>query len=228
MATTADIAADIARTYLFSALAPEDFQRMVDTAQVLRLGRGERLFDQGERASRFFLVRSGQVKLYRLSPLGHEKLIDIVGPGRTFAEAVMFMESGSYPVFAEALGPAELIAFDNETFLDLIRHSTAACLRLLASMSVHLQALLGEIEGLTLHNASFRVVTYLLSHARETRGGTALRLDLPKSVLAARLSIKPETFSRILADLRDRGLITVQGQTITLRDREGLHRLLDG
>jgi CRP-like cAMP-binding protein len=228
MATTADIAAEIASTYLFSALAPADRRRIIDSAQVLRLGQGERLFDQGERASRFFLVRGGQVKLYRLSPLGQEKLIDIVGPGRTFAEAVMFMESGSYPVFAEALGPTELIAFDNETFRDLIRHSTATCFRLLASMSVHLQALLGEIEGLTLHNASFRVITYLLSHARETRGGTALRLDLPKSVLAARLSIKPETFSRILADLRDRGLITVQGQTITLRDREGLHRLLDG
>jgi CRP-like cAMP-binding protein len=226
MATTADITAEIAQTHLFSALTAEDLRQMVDSAQVRRLRRGERLFGQGEPASRFFLVRSGQVKLYRLSPVGQEKLIDIIGPGRTFAEAVMFMQGGSYPVFAEALGPTEVISFDNETFRDLIRHSVDSCFRLLATMSVQLQRLLGEIEGLSLHNATFRVITYLLNHAKETRGGTALRLDLPKSVLAARLSIKPETFSRILADLRHKGLITVQGQTITLRDRDGLRLLL--
>lgn len=218
-------APELGRHYLFSALSAEDLDRVSATAEVHRLGKGDVLFQQGEKARRFFLVRSGQIKLYRLSPAGQEKVVDIMGPGRSFAEAVMFMQGGAYPVYAEALGEAEVISVDNEAFRETLRHSFDTCSRMMAAMSAHLHELVSEVEGLCLHNATFRVVSYLLQDARTAE---AVHLDLPKHVLAGRLSIKPETLSRILANLREEGLIEVRGQEIVLLDHTALRARLQG
>lgn len=218
-------ASELGRHYLFSALSSEDLDRVAATAEVHRLGKGDVLFQQGEKARRFFLVRSGQIKLYRLSPAGQEKVVDIMGPGRSFAEAVMFMQGGAYPVYAEALGDAEVISVDNEAFRETLRHSFDTCSRMMAAMSAHLHELVSEVEGLCLHNATFRVVSYLLQDAQTAQ---AVHLDLPKHVLAGRLSIKPETLSRILANLREEGLIEVRGQEIVLLDHAALRAHLQG
>ncbi|MCU0935417.1 MAG: Crp/Fnr family transcriptional regulator [Gammaproteobacteria bacterium] len=218
-------ASELGRHYLFSALSAEDLDRVAATAEVHRLGKGDILFQQGEKARRFFLVRSGQIKLYRLSPAGQEKVVDIMGPGRSFAEAVVFMQGGAYPVYAEALGDSEVISVDNEAFRETLRHSFDTCSRLMAAMSAHLHELVSEVEGLCLHNATFRVVSYLLQDARTEE---AVHLELPKHVLAGRLSIKPETLSRILANLREEGLIEVRGQEIVLLDRAALRSRLEG
>ncbi len=218
-------ASELGRHYLFSALSAEDLDRVAATAEVHRLGKGDVLFQQGEKARRFFLVRSGQIKLYRLSPAGQEKVVDIMGPGRSFAEAVMFMQGGAYPVYAEALGDAEVISVDNEAFRETLRHSFDTCSRMMAAMSAHLHELVSEVEGLCLHNATFRVVSYLLQDAQTSE---AVHLDLPKHVLAGRLSIKPETLSRILANLREEGLIEVRGQEIVLLDHAALRARLQG
>jgi CRP-like cAMP-binding protein len=93
----------------------------------------------------------------------------------------------------------------------------------MAAMSVHLHDLVSEVEGLTLHNASYRVVSHLL---HDEAVGSTVHLDLPNHAIAGLLSMKPETFSRVLASVRDHGLVEVQGQSIVLREREGLHRLL--
>jgi CRP-like cAMP-binding protein len=222
-----DLASEIARHYLFEALSAEDLREAARRTELRRLERGEVLFRQGERATRFFLVRSGHIKLYRLSPAGQEKVIDVMGPGRTFAEAVMFMQGGTYPVHAEALDPAEVIAIENETFRETLRHSFDTCSRLLATMSAHLHTLVSEVEGLYLHNATYRVVSYLLQEgAPEQAPGGVVRLEVPKHILAGLLSVKPETLSRVLAGLRDQGLIEVHGQEIALLDRDGLRRLM--
>jgi CRP-like cAMP-binding protein len=217
----------LARHYLFSSLSPEDLGRIVASAEVRRLDKGDLLFRQGDRATHFFLVRGGHVKLYLLSPTGQEKVVDIMGPGRTFAEAVMFMQGGAFPVYAEALDAVEVVAVSNEAFRETLRHSFDTCTRLLATMSAHLHGLVGEVEGLYLHNATYRVVSFLLHEQRAGPGpAQRVRLDLPKHVLAGRLSVKPETFSRILANLRDQGLVEVHGQDIVLHDPEALRRLL--
>jgi CRP-like cAMP-binding protein len=220
-----ELASDLKRHYLFSALSPDELRRVSAAAQTHTLSRGELLFKQGDPARRFFLVRSGNVKLYRLSHAGQEKVIGIMGPGRTFAEAAMFMRSGTYPVGAEALVPAEVVSFDNEVFRDTLRHSFDTCFRLMADLSVHLQQLLTEVEALALHGATFRVISYLLQEQPQAQ---TFHLTLPKHVIAGLLSITPETFSRVLANLREEGLIEVRGQEIVILNRQSLRRHLHG
>lgn len=219
--------ATLRRLHLFSALDEAQLARVRDGMREIELARGERLFDQGEEARHFFLLRTGQIKLALLSREGEEKVVEMIGPGQFFAEAVMFMQGGRYPVTAEALADSGVLAFDNATFKALLAESPPLALKLLAAMSRRMHGLLNEIDELTLHNATYRFVTYLLARAGEQGGGAQVDLAAPKQVLASRLSIKPETLSRILARLKEEGLLREEGERLVLPDLAGLRALLE-
>lgn len=219
----ASIDGELREHALFTALTDDQLARAEQHASFIQLDAGEHLFEQGQRADRFFLVRSGQLKLYRLSPSGHEKVIEIVRPGQTFAEAVMFMDIKDYPVNAEAVSPAEVVAFSNRVFLGILQESQETCLQMLGDMSVRLRQLLAEIDALTLQNATLRLVNYLLYEIPEGAEESAeINLPAPKNIIASRLSVQPETLSRILHNLSDAGLINVKGLHITVNDIDGL------
>jgi len=214
------IADALRRTLLFSRLSDAQLARVARGAVRVHLDEHEGLFEQGEPALRFYVVLSGQIKLYRLSPGGAEKIIEIVTPGHSFAEALMFMDYPVYPVSASALQPTRLVSIDAREFKDLLRESLDTCFLIMGDMSQRLRGLVKEIDDLTLHSATCRVAGYLVNASRESGG--ALSLKLPKQVLASRLSVTPETFSRILRKLTDRGLIEVERDVVHITDREGL------
>jgi len=209
---------------LFAGLDDTQLRRVKEGITVVQLAEGEHLFEQGQPAERFFLLRAGQVKLYRLSPGGNEKVIEIIRPGQSFAEAVMFMDRHDYPVSAQALSRLDAFAIANESFLHVVRNSVDTCFRLMADMSVRLRQRLNEIDALTLQNATLRLVNYLLRQIPEG-GGNEARIELPaaKNIIASRLSVQPETLSRILHNLSDKGLITVKGLQIAVHDVQRLH-----
>ena len=211
--------AELRRNYLFSGLDETQIAKVKQSMRMLQLEEGERLFDHGIHAERFFMVRSGQMKLFRLSLDGVEKVIEIIQPGQTFAEAVMFMERQNYPVSAEALAASEVYSFDSRSFMQVLRESTDTCFRLMADMSMRLHMRLNEIDHLTLQNATYRMINYLSQQIPDgSTAKIAIELNAPKSIIASRLSIQPETFSRILSNLQKEGVISVHGKQVEIHD----------
>jgi CRP-like cAMP-binding protein len=92
-------------------------------------------------------------------------------------------------------------------------------------MSQRMHWLLNEVDRLTLHNATFRLVAYLLDLQAGNEGDPLIHFDVPKHVIASRLSVKPETLSRILKQLSDRELIRVQENNIELLDPDALQEI---
>jgi CRP-like cAMP-binding protein len=85
-----------------------------------------------------------------------------------------------------------------------------------------------DIDQLTLQNAGMRVIQLLLHSAPDSAANRySLEWETPKQILASRLSVRPETFSRILQRLSRQGLITVQGKMIEVLDAKALRRALD-
>jgi CRP/FNR family transcriptional regulator, dissimilatory nitrate respiration regulator len=209
---------------LMSGLSEDKLEKIRKTLKLVKLEAGECLFAQGDHADRFYQLRSGQIKLYRVSMEGNERVIEVIMPGQTFAEAILFMEERNYPVNSQALSNAELIAFDSDTFIKLLDASPETCFHLLADMSKRLHMRLNEIENLTLQNATFRLIHYLLQQISDDVEGNEAEfsLEVSKNIIASRLSIQPETFSRILKSLTKRELISVSGKTIHLLDIDGL------
>ncbi len=218
---------ELRSVYLFSGLDEGQLRTMLETAYSIELAPREILFEADQPARHFYLLRSGQMKLFSLSDSGDEKVVEIIYPGETFAEAITFMTRHDYPVSAEAIVASEVISFDMAAFRRLLEESHETCMRLMADMSRRLRKRIAEINNLTLHNATYRLVVYLLE---QIPSGVVelpeIHLGTPKSVIASRLSIQPETFSRILGKLARQKLIRVHQNTITLLDVDGLRALL--
>jgi len=208
------------QSHLFTRLTDVQLDRVYRHSQVVKLEEGQLLFAQGEDVTNFYLVLSGKMKLYRVSPDGQEKIIEIVPQGGLFAEALMFMDQPHYPVSSAALSETTVIGIEASDFKDMLRDSVETCLLLLGNMSFRLRQLVHEIDTLTLHSGTCRVANYLLEHAPDDK--ESFELDTAKGVIAARLSVKPETFSRIIKNLRGEGVISIDGSKITIHNREAL------
>jgi len=212
---------------LFQALDEQQINGVLKSCNIHSMPAKNILFEKDSAASNFYMVKSGQIKLFCLSEEGDEKVIEIINPLETFAEAIMFMPKQIYPVSAETLKNSEIYSFDMNQFRRLLENSTETCFRLLATMGRQLHGSVSDINNLTLHNATYRLVVYLLDQL--PAGAVALsniHFDATKVIIASRLSIKPETFSRILLRLSKLGLIEVHGNDITLLDVNGLRDLL--
>ena len=156
-----------------------------------------------------------------------EKIIEFVTPGFTFAEAIVFSQTHRYPVQATSIGHSRVWCMNSRDYSDILRTSTDACFSVLAVMSKRLHNHIREIDNLSLHNATYRVVAYLLDQVPSTvQGATEIHLDIPKHIIAARLSITPETLSRTFAKLCNNQQIEIVDSNIFLKDIEGLKRYI--
>ena len=132
------------------------------------------------------------------------------------------MNKPCYPVSAQALKPAEVIGVDSADFAAMLHQSVDTCFVLLGTLSQRLHRMLRELSDLSLYTGTCRVAAHFV---QEARNRDALDLEIPKQVVASRLSIRPETFSRILKNLSNNGIISVHGNHVTISDRPALLEL---
>jgi CRP-like cAMP-binding protein len=209
---------------LFRELADAEIDRVAAGTRELRVKRSDILFQKGDPSHGFHVVVYGQVKLLFITPQGDEKVIEIMGPGQSFGEAVMFMDK-PYPVTAQALADSMLLHVAREVVFEEINRDPKFAHRMIAGLSLRLHHLIGDVEFYSMRSATQRVIGYLLraDHDQaETKGRAVVTLPASKSVIASRLNITPEHFSRILHDLTQAGLIEVSGRSIGILDMDKL------
>jgi CRP-like cAMP-binding protein len=213
--------------HLFAALSDDQFAELMAKSRLVSLETSEALFNMGDSASSFFVPTSGKLKLTMNSPQGVEKVLMIVRPFELFAEAVMFMEKQQYPVNSLALQKSDVMCFDSRLFVSFLRSSPDLSLKMLSLLSLRLHKQINEIENLSTQNSTSRVLNYLSSKITDKIGNNAtITLDTSKKNLASRLSIAPETFSRVLHKLTLEKIIETDGRQITVCDFDGFRRYL--
>ncbi len=214
---------------LFADFGECEFLQIAQKSSYLELKKGACLFEQEQPAVSFFLVVKGNMKMTLLSLKGDEKVLHIIGVGNIFAEAIMFLERKKYPVNAIALGCCSLIQVNAKHYLETLEKSPKVCFKIMASLSQRLHWLLAEVSNLTLHNGSYRLVGFLLNNAQQQVAEKKPRVSLPisKNVLASKLSIQPETLSRIFKKLSKDGLLKVEDHRIVLLQLDKLQQILD-
>jgi CRP-like cAMP-binding protein len=201
--------------YLFSGLDESVFDKLANDIAVEAFDKGEILFHRGDVANDFYFVESGQIELSLISPDGQKKIVEVIAHGRTFAEAIIFMRESKFPVTAEALSNAIVYRIPNTVYRNILQNSSEACMSLLSDVCRHLHQRVQEIERLTIQNARSRLSSYLIDHIVETNDDEAtVRLDLPKHIIASRLSVTPETLSRLLRAMADDGILTVDDRLV--------------
>lgn len=212
----------IARGPLFAGLEPGALAQLLADAVVRRFPRNALLFVEGEPAGQFYVVLDGWVRLYRQTPDGRESVIALFARGESFAEAVMFL-GGRFPVNAAVVEEARLLVIPAKSFRRALRNDNELCFKMMGSMALHLRRLVAQVEQLTVRSSSERVAQFLLKLARDGAESAIVHLPYDKGLIAARLGMQPETFSRALAKLRSLGVET-HGSRVTIRDTEALRR----
>ena len=214
---------------LFNGLAPEEIARIAHGTREIHASKGDILFHKGDPCNGFHLLVYGQIKLAFTSAQGNEKVVEILTQGQSFGEAIMFMEK-PYIVFAQALTDSLLLHVSKHAVFDELARDHNLCRKMLAGMAMRLHQLMNDVESYSLHSGKERIIGYLLRElAEEDQKGINVAVTLPtnKGVIASRLNLTQEHFSRILHELSELGLIVVEGRKIhipsvaNLRKHEG-------
>ena len=207
---------------LFNDMQPAELQRLADGSQLRRFGRGDTVFHVGQPCEEFHVTVVGQVKLFAISPAGQEKVIELIGPGNSFAEAFMFIGK-PYMVNAQALTDTLLLSVGKKAVLEEIALDSRFALRMLAGISRRLHGLVHDVQGYALHSGLQRVIGYLLrDHAESDSDSMTVSLPVSKGTIASRLSLTPEYFSRVLHELEASGLIEIDKREIRIPDTKKL------
>jgi CRP-like cAMP-binding protein len=204
---------------LFRDLSAEEVERIAASTSQVRMPTGSILFRKGDPCTGFHVIVYGQIKLAFGASDGSEKVVEILGPGQSFGEAVMFLDK-PYVVFAESLADSLLLHVGKAVIFHELEHNQDFSRRMLGGLAQRLHRIVGDLEGYSLKSGTQRVIGYLLRDVVAGQTGRTLEVTLPatKSVIASRLSITREHFSRILHELSDAGLIKVSGRNIRFLD----------
>jgi len=213
----------LARARPFLGLDAAVLGQLVRGATAHRYEAGDLIFREGDAATAYLLVETGQVEVFRNCHKGEERVFQVFESGQTVAEAAMFMPHGRYPMCARSRTPARLYRLRRETLLAACRGDSGLAMQMLTALSHALYMQVNKVDWISSSSASERLANYLLT--LKSREGSVVRLPLSQRQLAGHLGIRAETLSRLFTDWQARGYVARRRNAWELRDEEYLRRL---
>ncbi len=211
-------------TYFFDALSDEEVTLIASTARLLHLEAGETIFHEGDDATSFYIVYSGQVQIYKTGE-GKEIILHLFGPGDIFAEFPIFSGVKEYPANALCLKDSVILAIEGKPFREAVATKPEILMKMVVRMSQRLREFNALIEDLSLRSVDARLAKYLLYVSKDTPAEAAI--EVQKRTLASILGTIPETLSRAFKRLTKLGVIRMRQQQVHIVDRDALQQIAD-
>jgi CRP-like cAMP-binding protein len=222
-----DIRKHLSQVDIFTGLSLQQLDEVSRIVSDKKYKKGDLVFSEGDDGIGFYIVISGRVKVYKVSPDGKEQIMHIFGPGQPFAEVPVF-EGSRYPAYATVMNNSRLFFFPKKDFVKLIHDNPSLAMNMLASLSQRLKQFSNLIEALSLKEVPGRLASYLLYLSDKNGSTDEFELDIAKSQLASFLGTIPETLSRIFTKMTNKELVRINGPHIVILDRTGLEDLAEG
>lgn len=213
---------------LFSELSIDQLRQVSFFSKLKQFKKGERVFNEGDFYSGFYILLKGTVKVSKITISGKESVMHIVKSLNAFADVPMF-EGGAYPVSAEAIEESIALFVPKEKFLELLSNEPEIALKVLAGFAKKMRSLVNQIEDLSSKEITNRFAKYLIKEIKAT--GTEkfpepfVKLLIPKATIASYIGTITETLSRILHKLQKEGIIRIRGKVIFVSDFKKLVEL---
>lgn len=216
--------ATLRQSRMFADLSSENLEAVAGVCTLKSLEKGEMLFREGDKAEGFYVLQTGAISVFKITPDGREQIICVFRPPESFAE-VTLATLEAYPANGVALENSKVILVQRTGFRDLICRKPELSLHMLASMSLHLKHLVQTLQDYKGRQIEGRLSDWLLKHA--PAGADIFELPVTKKNLAGQLGVTSETLSRTFARFRDEGLIRVEGPRVHLLNPAGLRAYID-
>lgn len=211
----------IKNLFLFDSLSADQIRLVTRFCSLKKVPKGEQLFAEGQKATAFFAIISGKVKIYKLSSEGSEHILRINTSGDLIAEAAIF-DCETYPAYCQTLEETELIRIPKDDFVSLILDHSELALKIIHAYSKRMRYFVSLVEELSMHDIKSRFAKYIVEHAINKEGKRIINLTITKKELAAILGTIPETLSRTLGYFKKEKLIEEHDDTLVILNLPGL------
>ena len=211
---------------LFRDLSPDAIQRLVEASQSVSAARGDAIFRKGQDAMGVFLILSGQIKLCIETTQGEEHVAEIRGEGEHFGEVATVMQR-PHLITAVAVTACKLQHVCGRAVLAELATNHRLAWNMSQELAAQLYGRMNDLENLLFRKAEKRVARYLMDVWVESgrKAGNVIHLPARKGLIASRLHMTKEHFSRTLRELSDQGVLTVHHLDIEVNNREALEKL---
>lgn len=208
-------------TPLFAALDDAELNALATRCSLRPWSPGEMLFSEGESCKGLYIVVSGRVRIFKMSPGGREHVLSVEGPGASVAELPVF-DGGPYPASGAAIELTEALFVSRSDLRTICLEHPEVSLKLLQVVGARLRRLVGIIEELSFSTVRHRLISWLLRQAKadghETPSGLMFTLNISHQELASQIGTVRELVSRNLARLQAQSYLEMNGREIVILD----------
>ncbi|HNR04953.1 MAG TPA: Crp/Fnr family transcriptional regulator [Bacillota bacterium] len=210
---------------IFSELEGEFLEKIYQISRVRKYKKGRIIFMEGEPGEAFFYIKSGLVKISKLSRDGREHILHVLNEGHVFAEVTLFSNT-EYPATAEVLEDAEIGIIKNEDLEKVIKENPDLSLQLIKYLNKRLVEAHMKIRNLALYDTYERTAQALVKlaedYGKKSSKGVNLDINISRQELANIVGTTRETVIRALTAFKKEHLIGIEKNTITIIDLESL------
>ncbi|OHD66472.1 MAG: hypothetical protein A2176_03765 [Spirochaetes bacterium RBG_13_51_14] len=199
---------------LFNGMSDAAFKKITAMGSLKKIHQNSMIFLEGEKGSSFYVLIEGSVRLFKSAPDGREVTVKLAAPGEIFAEVILF-EKDHYPVSATAVADSRLFAMNRASFNSLLENASFRN-EFISVLMKKQRYLAGRILYLAAFDVEERFFRFLADRYGRRNSYT---IDISKKDLASAIGTIPETFSRLIQRLTQRGIIRWEGDTLELADR---------
>jgi CRP-like cAMP-binding protein len=223
-----DITKQIKDIDLFQGISAEKLRLLATQATQKKFKPGEMVIGETDPIRSFYVVVSGQLKLYRSSPEGKEQTLQLLGPGDPFGLCTAFA-TDSFPASVMAIEESAVLLIPGTVMEGTARQEPVLLLNIIQILSQRLKDSMMLIESLALKEIPGRLASFLLhSLLRNTADKkTAVELTISQRELAKILGATPEALSRALRRMANDGILSTKGREITILDLQALEQLAE-
>ncbi len=215
----------------FQDLQRPDLERLSERKIHNVYRRSQSLYYEGNRPTGVFCIKEGRVKCYRLGPGGQRQIVRIAEPGDVLGFSAV-VRSQNHAESAEALEDAVICFIPKESFTAMLGERRELLNRLFLSMlseNEELESQIVSMATMSVRERTIRLLAHLARHyplGEKSADGT-IWIDVPltRQEMAEMIGTSVETFIRMLADLKDAGVLTSRGRTIGVPDLVRLEEL---
>lgn len=227
----ADVRRILHGTPFFRDLPIEEIPTVAAVFRQRHYAAGDPIYHAGDDATRLLIVAAGTVRIVRPTIDGQDVLLDFASPGTVFG-SLQVLGDATYTDDATALTGSCILQATPEAFQSLLARYPAAAMATLGFVSERLREAHGTIEGLSAHPVPRRVAATLIKLAdrvgREREGDVLIDMPLSRQDLADMTGATVETASRVMSDLKGRGIVDSGRRWASIVDREALERIAAG
>jgi CRP-like cAMP-binding protein len=209
---------------IFQDLPPADLAPIERATRVTSVPQGHLFFAPGERGDEVYLLRSGRVRLYKLSPEGRALTLAVLEPPHLFGEMAV-VGPRLHDSFAEAMTGCTVGIVAGDALRDAMAGHAAVALRLMELMGQRLRTMENKLSDIAFKSVPQRLATVLLGLAVPGDGGTPTVVRYTHQQLAEMIGSYRETVTKAIGEFRDGGLIRVDEDAISLTDAARLQAL---